>query len=360
MQTLLIRKKATVSRSCRFHLLAALALGATACGDRPAPATGEEPAVNVYTHRHYDVDKALFARFTEETGIAVNVVTAGADELITRLEAEGSASPADVLITVDAGRLHRAVTLGLLQPTRSDSLEAAIPAEWRDPEGRWFGITRRARVIAYAKDRVDPATIPTYESLTGEAWRGKVLVRSSDNVYNQSLLAALIAEVGDSAATAWAAGVAANMARQPSGGDTDQLKAIAAGEGDVALVNTYYLARLQQSADADERRVGEAIGVVFPNQAEGDRGTHVNVSGIGITVSAPHPTNARRFIEFLVSDAVQRQFAEGNYEYPVKPSVAVAAALAAWGPFRADTLSLAVLGERNAAAVAAFDRAGWR
>lgn len=348
-----------MARRVPLSTLAALTLTA-ACGGAPDAGAGEEPVVNVYSHRHYDVDQALFARFTEETGIAVNVVTAGADELITRLEAEGTASPADLLITVDAGRLHRAVSKGLVQGVRSDSLEAAVPAEWRDPEGRWFGITRRARVIAYAKDRVDPAAIPTYESLADPAWRGKVLVRSSDNVYNQSLMAALIAEVGDSAATAWAAGIVANFARTPSGGDTDQLKAIAAGEGDVALVNTYYLARLQHSDNPDDVRVGEAIGVVFPNQAEGDRGTHVNVSGIGVTANAPHPQNAVRLIEFLVSDAAQRDFAQGSFEYPVKPSVPMAEGLAAWGPFRADTLPLATLGERNAAAVAAFDRAGWR
>src|SRR5690606_14713707 len=223
------------SRAAFAVLLAPFAI---ACGGAATDNAAEEAVVNVYSHRHYDIDKELFARFTEETGIAVNVVTAGADELITRLEAEGTASPADLLITVDAGRLHRAVSMGLLQGIQSDSLAAAVPAEWRDPQGRWFGITRRARVIAYAKDRVDPATIPTYESLANEAWRGKVLVRSSDNVYNQSLMAALVAEVGDSAATAWATGIVANMARTPSGGDSDQLKAIAAGEGDVALVNT--------------------------------------------------------------------------------------------------------------------------
>lgn len=343
------------------HVLAVfLAPFAIACGGAATPDATEEAVVNVYSHRHYDIDKQLFARFTEETGIAVNVVTAGADELITRLQAEGTASPADLLITVDAGRLHRAVTMGLLQGIRSDSLESAVPAEWRDPEGRWFGITRRARVIAYAKDRVDPATIPTYESLADARWKGKVLVRSSDNVYNQSMMAALVAEVGDSVATAWAAGVVANMARTPSGGDSDQLKAIAAGEGDVALVNTYYLARMQNSDNADDRRVGETIGVVFPNQGDDDRGTHVNVSGIGVTANAPHPRNAQRLIEFLVSDAVQREFAIGSFEYPVKPSVPMAEALAAWGPFRADTLPLGMLGERNAAAVAAFDRAGWK
>lgn len=348
---------------------AAFLLAACAYGERadeaPAAAAGEtlgteDPVVNVYSHRHYDTDQQLFDRFTAETGIAVNVVTASADELITRLEAEGANSPADVLITVDAGRLHRAKERGLLRPIESAVLEANVPAHLRDPDGQWFGLTQRARVIAYARERVRPEQLSTYEALAEAEWKGRVVVRSSENVYNQSLLASVIAARGAEAAEAWAAGIAGNMARSPSGGDTDQVKAIAAGTGDVAVVNTYYVARLKNSTDAEERRIGEAVGVFFPNQGEAERGTHVNVSGAGVTASASHPGNAARLLEFLTGEEAQRLFAEGSYEYPVNPNTEWAPTLREWGEFRADTLNLARLGELNAEAVRIFDRAGWR
>lgn len=351
-------------------LIAALAL--VACGDtatRDAAdsaetaadaggAAAEEPVVNVYSHRHYETDQQLFDRFTAETGIAVNVVQASADELITRLESEGASSPADVLITVDAGRLHRAKERALLRSIESEVLEANIPAELRDPDGQWFGLTKRARVIVYAKDRVQPSALTTYEALADEAWLGRVLTRSSENVYNQSLLASIIAASGEQAAQAWAEGIVQNMAQEPSGGDTEQVKAVAAGAGDVALANTYYVARLMNSTDPEEQRVGEAVAVFFPNQD--GRGTHVNVSGAGVTASAQHPENARRLLEFLTGDEAQRMFAEGSFEYPVKPGVAPASTLQEWGEFRADTLNLSRLGELNAQAVMLFDGAGWR
>jgi iron(III) transport system substrate-binding protein len=325
-----------------------------------AEATAEDPVVNVYSHRHYDTDQQLFDRFTAETGIAVNVVTASADELITRLESEGANSPADVLITVDAGRLHRAKERGLLRSIRSEVLEANVPAHLRDPAGQWFGLTQRARVIAYAKDRVQPEQLSTYEALAGPQWKGRVVIRSSENVYNQSLLASVVASAGAEAAEGWAAGVAANMARSPSGGDTDQVKAIAAGTGDVAVVNTYYVARLMNATDPEEKRVGAAVGIFFPNQGEGERGAHVNVSGAGVTASAQHPGNATRLLEFLTGDEAQRMFAEGSFEYPVKEDVPWAATLQEWGRFRPDTLNLARLGELNTEAVRIFDRAGWK
>jgi iron(III) transport system substrate-binding protein len=339
------------------------AVTAVACTTEGRPGAGhgggeEEPIVNVYSHRHYDTDRQLFERFTAETGIAVNVVTASADELITRLESEGANSPADVLITVDAGRLHRAKERGLLRPIDSAVLRENVPVELRDPDGHWYGLTKRARVLVYAKDRVRPEELSTYEALADARWRGRVLTRSSENVYNQSLLASLIAASGEDAALAWARGIARNLARPPSGGDTDQVKAVAAGAGDVAIVNTYYVARLMESPDADERRVGDAVGVFFPNQM--DRGTHVNVSGAGVTASSRRPGNARRLIEFLSGEAAQRLLAEGNYEYPVKPGVEAAAVLRGWGAFREDALSLETLGRLNGRAVMLFDRAGWR
>jgi iron(III) transport system substrate-binding protein len=341
-------------------LVAAAAVAGCGAGEVPddrAAARAEAGVVNVYSHRHYDVDRQLFERFTTETGIRVNVVTGSADELITRLETEGARSPADVLITVDAGRLHRARERGLLQPVRSAVLESNIPARLRDREGHWFGLTTRARVIVYARDRVDPAQLSTYEALASEEWRGRVLSRSSENVYNQSLLAAIIAASGEEAARQWASDVARNFARPPAGGDTDQAKAVAAGVGDVALVNTYYVARLGESDDAEERRVFERLGVFFPNQA--NRGTHINVSGAGVTRHAPNRENAVRLIEFLSGEDAQRLFAEGNQEYPVKPGVPASPTLQSWGEFKADELDLTRLGELNTQAVMIFDRSGW-
>jgi iron(III) transport system substrate-binding protein len=314
--------------------------------------------VNVYSHRHYEADEQLFERFTEETGIRVNVVTASADELITRLENEGANSPADMLITVDAGRLHRAREKGLLQPVHSEVLEANIPAALRDPEGYWYGLTKRARVLVYDTSRIRAGELNSYEDLVDPRWRGRVLVRSSGNVYNQSLLASVVAAAGEEGASAWASGIVKNLARQPSGSDTDQAKAVAAGVGDVAIVNSYYVARLKSSSDPEERRIGERLAVIFPNQ--GGRGTHINVSGAGVTQSSKNRENAIRLLEFLSGEAAQRTFSEVIFEYPANPRVESAALLREWGEFREDTLNLARLGELNAAAVKVFDRVGWK
>jgi iron(III) transport system substrate-binding protein len=341
-------------------LFAGLALMACDGGGGSAERSREAGGgvVNVYSHRHYETDQELFRRFTERTGIRVNVVTASADELITRLENEGERSPADVLITVDAGRLHRAKDRGLLQPVRSDVLERNVPEHLRDREGHWFGLTARARILAYHRDRVPEESLSTYAALAEPAWRGRVVIRSSSNVYNQSLLAAMIAHEGEAAAQRWAEGIVRNMARAPSGGDTDQIKAVAAGAGDVAVVNTYYLALLMESADAEERRLASRIGAFFPDQQ--GAGTHINVSGAGVTRSAPNRENAIRLIEFLSEDEAQALFAEANQEYPVKPGVAWSKTLQGWGDFRADRLDLTTLGELNDEAVRIFDRARWR
>jgi iron(III) transport system substrate-binding protein len=338
----------------------ALAAGVGAC----SPDAGSEGAgegggvVNVYSHRHYEADQALFRRFTETTGIRVNVVTASADELITRLENEGAQSPADVLITVDAGRLHRAKERGLLQPVRSEVLESNVPAHLRDREGYWFGLTQRARVLVYHRARVQPESLSTYEALAGPEWRGRVVIRSSSNVYNQSMLAAMIAHAGEAAAEQWAAGMVENMARAPSGGDTDQIKAVAAGVGDVAVVNTYYLAQLAASSDAEDRRVADQVAAFFPNQET--TGTHVNVSGAGVTRNSPNRENAIRLVEFLASDEAQGVFASEVQEYPVKSGVAWSKTLSEWGEYRADDLDLTRLGELHDPAVRIFDRVRWR
>lgn len=337
----------------RTILVAAGLATLAACGG-----SDDGDVVNVYSHRHYEADQILFDRFTELTGIQVNVVTASADELITRLENEGEASPADMLITVDAGRLHRAKTRGLLQPVTSATLEGNVPDHLRDRDGEWWGLTQRARVIAYHRERVDSTELSTYEALAEPGWDDRVLIRSSENVYNQSLIASIIANDGEEAAAEWAEGIVENMAREPSGGDTDQVTAVAAGAGDVAVVNTYYIARLVESSDPEEQRIASQIGVFFPNQA--GRGTHVNVSGAGVTRHARNVENAVALLEFLTGEEAQGVFAEANQEYPVHPNVPWSATLLSWGAFQADTLDLTVLGELNDAAVRIADRAGWR
>ncbi len=320
--------------------------------------TANGDVVNVYSHRHYATDQELFDRFTEETGIRVRVVSASADELITRLEREGANSPADLLITVDAGRLHRAKERGLLQPTRSPGLEDHVPPHLRDPEGYWYGLTIRARIIAYSRERVSLEELSTYEDLANPHWQGRVLVRSSENIYNVSHLASLIAALGPEAAEEWAEGMVGNLARPPQGNDTDQIRDVGAGVGDVALVNSYYVGRLMNAQDEASRQLAQNVGLFFPNQ--NGRGTHVNVSGAGVTAHAPHPENALRLLEFLTSEEAQRAFSEANYEYPVREGVAWSGPLAEWGAYQADTLDLARLGELNNEAVRIFDRAGWR
>jgi iron(III) transport system substrate-binding protein len=324
-----------------------------ACGDGDTA-----DVVNVYSHRHYDADRRLMEMFTEETGIRVNVVSAGADQLIKRLEIEGEKSPADLLITVDAGRLYRATERGLLQPVHSEVLERNVPAHLRDPEGHWYGMTLRGRIIAYARDRVQPGELSTYEALADERWRGRILVRSSENIYNQSLLASIILNRGRDAAETWARAIVTNMARSPRGNDTDQLNALIEGVGDIALVNTYYVARLYDDSTAERRADAGRVGVFFPNQES--TGTHVNISGIGMTKSAGNRENAIRLMEFLTSDRAQKLFAEGNHEYPIRPEIPLPPVLADWGTFRADTLHPTALGEQNWEAVKLFDEVDWR
>ncbi|MEM0997755.1 MAG: Fe(3+) ABC transporter substrate-binding protein [Bacteroidota bacterium] len=339
-----------------------LAVAMTACqgetseGGETTEKTDEQ-VVNVYTHRHYDVDQQLFAQFEEETGIKVNVVNANADELIQKMEAEGEASPADVLITVDAGRLARAKDKELLQPVQSEFLEKTIPAHLIDTDKQWFALTKRARVIVYVKETVKPEELSTYEALADPIWKGRILIRSSSNIYNQSLLASLIANLGEDAARGWAEGVVENFARTPKGNDRDQVKAAAAGDGDLAIVNTYYLGRMLNSEDAVEANAGKAVGIFFPNQE--DRGAHINISGAGVARHAPNQENAVKFIEFLASKEAQEVFAEANYEYPVNPEVEPAELLQSWGDFKEDQLPLSQLGEFNKLANLTFDVVGW-
>ncbi|MEL6636697.1 MAG: Fe(3+) ABC transporter substrate-binding protein [Bacteroidota bacterium] len=320
--------------------------------------TNADQEVTVYTHRHYDTDQQLFDEFEKESGIKVKVVNASADELIQKMIAEGEQSPADVLITVDAGRLVRAKSKGLLQSIESATLDQNIPAHLRDGEKQWFGLTKRARIIAYHPDRVQAEELSTYEALTEDRWKGKVLIRSSGNIYNQSLMASLIANLGEEKAKSWAEGIVANLARAPKGNDRDQVKAIVAGEGDVAIVNTYYIGKLLNSKDSTEVEAGQSIRLFFPNGE--DRGSHINVSGIGVAKNAPHRDNAVKLIEFLSGVKAQEIFAKSNYEYPVNPSAQASELLQSWGAFKEDTLPLSKLGELNQQAVILFDQVGWK
>lgn len=318
----------------------------------------KEEVVNLYTDRHYETDEELLKLFTEETGIKVNVVKGKSDELIERLAREGVDSQADLLVTADAGRLHRAKAQGLLKAATTDTLAANVPENLRDKDNQWWGLTVRARVIVYSKDRVNPSELSTYEDLTSAKWKGKVLVRPSENIYNQSLLASFIAINGEKKAKEWAAGLVKNMAREPQGSDRDQAKAVVAGEGDLAIMNTYYVGNMANSSDPEEVKVAEKVGVFFPNQ--GDKGTHINVSGIGLTKSAKNEENAVKLMEFLSSEKAQKQFAEANYEYPVHPNVEPAELLKSWGEFKAQDINLSALGDYNSKAVEIFNEVGWK
>jgi iron(III) transport system substrate-binding protein len=322
------------------------------------PALAQEKIINLYSSRHYQTDEALYDNFTKLTGYKVNRIEAGDDAIIERMKQEGERSPADVLITVDAGRLWRAEQAGLLQPVKSKVLDERIPAALRHPDGLWYGFSVRARPIFYAKGRVDPRAIARYEDLASPALKGKICVRSGSNVYNLSLMSSMIAADGMEKSEQWAKGVVGNMAREPKGGDTDQLKGLAAGECDVALSNTYYYVRLMKSTKADERAMAEKIGVVFPNQ--GDRGAHVNISGAGVAKHAPHREAAIAFLEYLAGAEAQAYFANGNNEYSVVGGAADNRELSALGTFKQDSLNVATFGRNQPAAQQIYDRAGWK
>lgn len=329
------------------------------CGEnkKQEVSTNESKEITIYTHRHYDSDKTIFANFEKETGIKVNVVKANADELLQKLEAEGKQSPADVLLTIDAGRLVRAKQKDLLQAAQSEIIEKSVPENLRDDENFWFSLTKRARIIVYDKNKVNPEDLSTYEDLTNPKWNGKVLIRSSSNIYNQSLLASIIANNGQDSAKQWAAGLVQNMARVPKGNDRDQVKAILAGEGEIGIINTYYLGKLINSKDSLEVEAGNSVGVFFLNQK--DRGAHINVSGIGVAKHAPNKEHAIKFIEYLVSKDVQEIFAKANYEYPVNKEASASDLLKSWGDFKEDNLPLSKLGELNKEAVIIFDEVAW-
>jgi len=312
----------------------------------PAPAAAQEAVLNLYSSRHYQTDEALYAGFTKKTGIAINRIEGTEDALLERLKNEGANSPADVLITVDVARLWRAQRMNLFQPVKSAVLERSIPAHLREPDGKWFGFSKRARVIVYNKRLVKPNEVSNYEDLANARMKGKICTRSLSHVYNLSLLAALIDHLGQDGAEKWARGLKANLARDPKGGDTDQIRSVAAGECQVGLANTYYYVRLAASKKQRDRDVADQVGVIFPDQKR--FGTHVNISGGGVMRHAPHLDNAVRFLEYLASPEAQAYFANGNNEWPAVPGVKLSnPALAALGTFKEDQLNVGKLGQNQ-------------
>jgi iron(III) transport system substrate-binding protein len=349
--------KPTEKRKTFVFVAAVMAVGLT----NLVPVVANADGVNIYSYRQEALIKPQLEAFRRTTGISYKLITGKAGGLLQRLKNEGMNSPADVLLTVDAGRMHRAIELGILQPVRSPILEAQIPPRFRDPEGRWFGLGVRARAIFYHVDRVKPSQLSSYEDLAKSQWKGRILIRSSNNIYNQSLLASMIKHHGLDKAEAWARGIVANLARRPQGGDRDQLRAVAAGEGDVAIANNYYYARLLTSKKAKDRKVTEKVKVFWPNQSGPNGwGTHVNVSGAAVTKSAKNRANAIRLLEFLVGEGAQRIYASVGYEYPVRRGVTRGSVVAGMGHFKMDNLPLENLGRHNAEAVRIFDRVGWR
>lgn len=322
-----------------------------------SPALAADTELNLYTARHYQTDEALYANFTRKTGIRVNRIEGKEDELLERLRNEGANSPADVFVTVDAARLAQADALGLFAPVDSAVLKSRVPAHLRTD--RWFAFSTRARVIVYNKQTVHAADVRNYEDLAAPGLKGKVCVRSGSHPYNLSLGAAMVQHLGAERTEQWARGLVSNLARAPKGGDTDQIKAVGAGECGVALVNSYYLARMLKSTKADDRKLMESVGIVWPNQSSW--GAHINVSGGGILVHAPHKAAARQFLEYLASPEAQAYFADGNNEWPVAADAKIAnPALEAMGRFKADEMPIGRLADSIVQAQKIYDRAGFR
>jgi iron(III) transport system substrate-binding protein len=343
------------SLSCVVLAIASGCTNSTKSTSQPA---GRGQVVSVYSARHYDTDQSLYKEFTEKTGIEVKVLESKDDELLERLKNEGGNPQADVLITVDAGRLWRAEQSKLLQPIVSKTLNERIPANLRHPQGLWFGLTKRARILVYNTAKVKPTELSTYEALAEPTWKGRVCVRSSNNIYNQSLLGSFIESKGVETTEKWAKGLVDNLARPPKGGDVDQIKAVAAGQCDVAIVNHYYVLRLIQSKDPKNQAIVKQVGIFFPNQK--DRGTHVNISGAGVVAKAPHKENAIAFIEYLTSPEAQKIFAEGNDEYPAVSGIEVTSALKPYKTFKSDAINVSAYGRNNPEAVKIADRVGWQ
>jgi len=329
-------------------------------------ALAQDQVLNLYSARHYSTDEALYANFTKATGIKINRVDADDAGILARLKAEGTASPADVILLVDAARLHKGESEGLFQPVKSKLLDDAIPAQYRarpTAEGTpWFGFSTRARVIVYDKVKVKREDVDTYEELADPKNKGKICIRSGSHPYNLSLFGAVTEHLGEQKAEAWLKGVVANLARDPKGGDTDQIKGVGSGECQVAVSNTYYIARLMRSSNPDDKALMERVGVVFPNQASW--GTHLNIAGGAVAKNAKNPANAVKFLEYLASADAQNYFANGNNEWPTAKGVKVSnpalQAMTGGGDFKAETIPLAAVGANQVKVQQMLDRVGFK
>ena len=319
-----------------------------------------EQIVNMYSQRHYEVDQLQYDNFEKITGIKVNVIKANADELIQRMKNEGENSPADLFITVDVGKLWQASDMDLLQKYNDESLTDGITESLTDPNGFWVPVTYRSRILVYSNERVKESDLSTYEDLANEKWKGRLLVRSSSNSYNQALLSSLVANLGEEATQNWTKAVVSNFARDPKGNDRDQVKAIAAGQADVAIVNSYYIGLLLSSENEEEVNAGKSISVFFPNQGDGQRGSHINVSGVALAKNAPNKSNALKLIKYLTSDEAQEIYVNNTYEYSVKPNIEPNDIVKDWGAFKKDPLDLNMLGSKRSDAIRIFDAGGWK
>ena len=324
------------------------------------PNTNKSKEINIYSQRHYDSDKMQYKKFEEKTGIKVNVTKAGADELIQRLKNEGDKSQADLFITVDVGKLWQASDMGLFQKFNDQKVFDNIDPQFLDKNGYWVPVTYRSRVVVYSNERVKKEDLSTYEDLANEKWRGRLLVRSSSNAYNQALMSSLVANLGPEAVTSWSEAVVKNFARDPKGSDRDQVKAIAAGQGDIAIVNSYYIGLLLASEKEEEINAGKAVSVFFPNQGDGERGAHINVSGIALAKNAPNKENAIELIKYLTSVEGQETYVNNSYEYSVNPNVKPDEIVQAWGEFKKDPVDLNMLGVKRDEAIRIFDKTGWK
>ena len=356
-------KKSKLTVVVQFALIVAIILGGTGLGyaesqSKSTALASADKIVNLYTDRHYETDQKLFSDFTTQTGIKVNVVSGKSDELLERLVREGANTQADMFITSDVGRLSLAKDKNVLAQVKSSTLLKNVPKNLRDLNSKWFGLTVRARVLVYSKDRVDPKDLSTYEDLTSPKWKGKVLVRPSSNIYNQSLMASFIELKGEEESKKWAKGIVANFARDPKGNDRDQATAVVAGVGDVAIMNTYYIGLMMNSSNPEEVNVAKKVGIFFPNQKT--TGTHINVSGAGVTRYAKNHANAVKLLEFLSGAKSQKIFAEANYEYPANPAVQPSELLKSWGNFKSQKINLTRLGRNNVKAVKTMNEAGWK
>mgnify|MGYP006103962269 FL=1 len=314
--------------------------------------------VNLYSQRHYSVDELQYENFTKLTGIKVNVIKANADELIERLKNEGENSPADLFITVDAGKLQKAAELELLQKVSNSKINDNVSNDLKDKNGYWVPITYRVRIVVYSNDRVNKNDLSTYEDLANEKWKGRILVRSSSNAYNQALMSSMVANLGSDVASSWSNGIVKNFARDPKGSDRDQVKAIAAGQGDLAIVNSYYIGLLLSSKKEEELNAGKSVSVFFPNQE--DRGSHINVSGIGLTKNSPNKENAIKLMEYLTGEEAQNTYVNNSYEYAANPKVKPSKIVQAWGTFKRDELDLNMLGKFRQEAIRIFDKTDWK